>query len=115
MTISRMAPFCLLIALISTVIATPTANAISYSETFMTPEIQYQRELSQKIRISKQINLNQASMNELKTLPGVDENVALKIIRIRPIENVRDIQRLPWMNTKEIQQLIQGLQGRIRF
>ncbi|MEB3288185.1 MAG: helix-hairpin-helix domain-containing protein [Vampirovibrionales bacterium] len=108
---------CLLVACLSlqAALLPQAAMAYSYSENYFDPQVQYHRDLSQKVRVNKKINLNKASLNELKTLPGVDDNLALKLMRMRPIEGIRDFNRMQWVNPKEVQQLIQNLNGRVSF
>ncbi len=92
--------------------------AYSASRPFVHPDFIYSHQLRQKYRIPAQVNLNQASLAELKTLPGVDENIALKLLRLRKnntLKSKQDLYQLPFMETREIQQLIQKISKQITF
>lgn len=90
-------------------------QAYSFSESYIAPEVMYADQLAQKIQVPTKINLNRASFNEIKTLPGMDESMALKLMRIRPLENIRDFYRMPWVSPKDVQVLIQRVQSRVTF
>jgi hypothetical protein len=108
--ITALAAFCL-----GALLANSPSYAASFSESYIPPEIRYSDDLAQKVRIPKRVNVNQASLNELMTLPGIDENIALKMMRIRPVEGILDIQRLPFLNQKQLNQIINGIQKRVEF
>ena len=63
----------------------------------------------------RKVNVNRAGLNELQTLPGLNESLALKLMRLRPLKNVEDFYALPWFDQREVQLLIESLQHRIEF
>ncbi|MGE0201744.1 MAG: ComEA family DNA-binding protein [Candidatus Melainabacteria bacterium] len=94
------------------------ARAYELRESYIPPEVAYARELAQKITVPRKVNLNQADVNELITLPGVDENIALKMIRLRtrgPMEGVKDLYQLPWLQPRDVQRLIYQIQSHVVF
>lgn len=91
------------------------ASAYAVSESYIPPEIVYKRQLAHRLHLPQRVNLNNAGLSELMTLPGFDENVALKLMRIRPVENIRDLQNIPWTTPKQIKNLIDGIQHRVEL
>lgn len=100
--------------LVPVLINSPVAAA-SYSSSYVSPEVVYADQLSQKIPVPRKVNLNRASLNELVTLPGVDQNIAFKLIRIRPVENIQDLYKMQWVDKRNIKTLIDTLQQRVEF
>ncbi len=93
-------------------------SAQAATKPFIHPDFIYSHQLRQKYTVPSQINLNRASLEELKTLPGVDENLALKLIRLRnhrAFTSKRDLYELPFMEKREIDHLIQRIRTRIAF
>lgn len=94
----------------------PMAKAESSWSTFIPPELAYSDDLRQKITIPNTVNINHGSLNQLMVLPGFDEEVALKIMRSRPFEDVRDFyKKMPGMSKKNIDQLIEHVQPKLLF
>lgn len=89
--------------------------AASYRDSYLPPEIVYATDLGQRLPVPRRINVNRADVNELMTLPGVTENIALKLIRIRPVKDLRDFHRMPWLGPKQVERLIDRIQSRIEF
>lgn len=81
----------------------------------MPPEVAYAHHLKERVRMPGQVDLNRASLEELKTLPGVDENIALKLIRLRPLQNLTDLQRLPCVPENAVRRLTETLQTLVSF
>lgn len=84
--------------------------------TYMPPELTYADDLRQKITIPGQVSINHGSLNQLMALPGLDEEIALKIMRNRPFEGVQDFyKKMPGLSRKNIDRLIQQLQPKLLF
>lgn len=69
-------------------------------------------------RVPARVNVNQASLSELKTLPGIDDNLALKLIRARqqaPLRMLDDLTRLPWLEAPLRFRLSTMLKHRVTF
>lgn len=93
----------------------PASEAFSSVNSYIPPEILSADALGQRIQLENQLNINQISLNQLKILPGINEDLALKIMRTRPMSTIQDFYKLPNVPPKEIQNLIQQLQPRIIF
>ena len=91
------------------------AQAFSGKDAYISPEIAYADQLRQKVKLNSKADINHVSLNQLKILPGVDENIALKVIRNRPYADVTDFYRLPGLQKKEIEMLIRQLQPLVIF
>ncbi len=83
---------------------------------YIPPEIVYADNLRQNVKLPPQkIDINHISLNQLRILPGFDENLALKVMRSRPFEDVQDLYKLPGLSKKEVDRLIDQLQPLIIF
>lgn len=83
---------------------------------YIPPEIVYADNLRQNIKLPpEKIDINHISLNQLRILPGFDENLALKVMRSRPFEDVQDLYKLPGLSKKEVDRLIDQLQPQIIF
>lgn len=51
------------------------------------------------------VNVNEASLEELRRIPDMRENVALAIIRMRPFEKLEDLTRVPGIKEKRLELL----------
>ncbi len=51
------------------------------------------------------VNVNEASLEELRRIPDMRENVALAIIRMRPYEKLEDLTRVPGIKEKRLELL----------
>ena len=105
----------LLVACFVVTVLPQQADAFAVSESYIPPEIVYKRQLKHRLQLPQRVNLNSAGFSELMTLPGFDENVALKLMRMRPVENIRDLQNLPWTTPRQIKNLIDGIQHRVEL
>lgn len=105
----------LIIAVLALLFISPAAFAYSATNSYVPPEALHADALSGRVTVPRKINVNRAALSELVSLPGFDENIALKLMRIRPVENVQDFYRLPYMRKQDIDRLIQGAQKRIDF
>ncbi len=66
------------------------------------------------LRLSKQLNLNTATFNQLLTLPEVTEPIALAILEQRPFANLQDLNKLSArMTQKRVEQLKLALGNRV--
>lgn len=84
--------------------------------TYRHPDIFNARYLQKKVTMPRVVNLNTASINELKTLPGIDESTALKIQRLRQtlgVIELADLQQLAGMPEQQKQRLMAGLQNHV--
>ncbi len=94
----------------------PLAQAYSAHTRYIPPEIVYADDLRQRVTLPQRLNLNRAGLNDLKTLPGFDEELALKVMRNRPFEDVQDFYRkMPEVGTPRIDRLIQQIQPKVIF
>ncbi len=92
------------------------ATAATFWDTYVPPELAFQDDLRQSITLPQRINVNLDSLNQLKTLPGLNEDIALKVMRNRPYTDVQDFYRkLPGLDKKRIDRLIQQIQPKIKF
>ncbi|WMU93348.1 photosystem II 12 kDa extrinsic protein [Microcystis phage MaAM05] len=92
------------------------ALAATFWDTYVPPELAFQDDLRQTIALPQRININQDSLNQLKVLPGLNEDIALKVMRNRPYTDVQDFYRkLPGLDKKRIDRLIQQIQPKIKF
>lgn len=90
-------------------------HCMSSQNSYIPPEILHSNFLSHRVSVAKKININHASMQELMSLPGVDQNIALKIMRVRPIEDIRDLSKIQYLSPKVVQQLIEGVKNRVAY
>jgi DNA uptake protein ComE-like DNA-binding protein len=102
-------------ALFLTLLSQVTIWAGSFQASYMPPEIVYASDLRQRLILPPKININKADLNTLLTLPGMTENIALKLLRIRPLSGFQDLHQLPWLKPNQIDVLIQSLQNRVEF
>lgn len=85
-------------------------------ETFIPPEFAFRDNIHQKITLPKQLNINESSLTQLQILPGINEEIALKMMRGRPFSDVQDFySRLPGMTKKQVDVLIEQIQPKILF
>lgn len=95
-----------------------SAHAGLTMESYIPPEIVYADNLSQNVKLAprgQKRDINHLSLNQLRMLPGFDENLALKVLRSRPFEDVQDFYRLPGLSKQEIDRLIDQIQPLIIF
>jgi DNA uptake protein ComE-like DNA-binding protein len=89
--------------------------AATFREEYIPPEVAYAHHLQYRLRAPGKVNLNQASLQELQCLPGVDESVGLKLMRLRPLKSFEDFQQLPYTDAKAVQRLIERLRTYVEF
>jgi DNA uptake protein ComE-like DNA-binding protein len=97
------------------VIQAQPAQAASLWDSYMPPELAYADDLRQKVKLPGQVNINRASLNQLEALPGLDQELALKIIRHRPFENIQEFYRMSGVEKKQLDRLIRQLQPKVIF
>jgi competence protein ComEA len=51
------------------------------------------------------VNINTASLEELRALPSIDEKLAAEIIKERPFESVDDITKVKGIGEKKLEKL----------
>ncbi|WP_373531958.1 ComEA family DNA-binding protein [Vampirovibrio sp.] len=94
----------------------PGAWAATYWEPYIPPEVAFADDLRQKIALPAKININQGGLNQLKILPGFDEDIALKVMRNRPFVDIQDFySKLPGLDKKRIDRLIEQVQPKVLF
>jgi DNA uptake protein ComE-like DNA-binding protein len=94
----------------------PQAWAATFWEPYIPPEVAFADNLRQKVTIPSAIHINQDGLNQLKTLPGFDEDIALKVMRNRPFETIQDFySKLPGLDKKRIDRLIEQVQPKLIF
>lgn len=59
----------------------------------------------------KKIDINKASFEQLMALPEINEDLALKIMRKRPVKSLEELVRLPYINMDRMQLILQGITG----
>src|SRR5690606_16130027 len=91
------------------------AGASAAWERYIPPEVLHARQLGQTVSLPATIDINHASLNQLKIIPGFDENLALKIIRVRPLAGVEDIIDLPGVSPHDMERILQHIQSRLEF
>jgi predicted DNA-binding helix-hairpin-helix protein len=94
----------------------PSAEASA--KPYIHPDYIFAHQLRHKHRVAPTVNINRAGLAELKTLPGMDENTALKVIRLRkiaPLRSTTDLYRLPWLDRREVDLLIDRIKNGISF
>ncbi len=64
-----------------------------------------EREEEAPIKPLSPVNVNEASLEELRRIPDMRENVALAIIRMRPYEKLEDLTRVPGIKEKRLELL----------
>ena len=90
--------------------------AATYEDPYAPPEIAYANELRQTVTVARRVNINKTGLNQLKGLPGLDEELALKVMRVRPFEGVQDFYRkMPDLSKKNMDLLFQQLQPKVLF
>lgn len=94
---------------------TTVGHAYTFRQNYFPPEVVYGHYLSDRMTMPGPVNLNQASLEELKTLPGMNESVGLKLIRLRPLKNMEDLYRLPAVEPRMVQRLIEKIQTQVQF
>jgi DNA uptake protein ComE-like DNA-binding protein len=106
---------CLTVAWLLALTSAPAALAYSYAEPAVPPEVLFSRDLRQRVVVPGKVNVNRADMNELLSLPGMNENIALKIMRVRPLKNREDFMKMPFISPRNVQQLLQQIENKIEF
>jgi hypothetical protein len=92
------------------------AYAEADCDSYIPPENLFAAALHQTITLPERIDINRSSLNQLKILPGFDEDLALKILRYRPFQDIQDLYRkMPRIDRKHLQRLIEQIQPHIRF
>jgi hypothetical protein len=94
----------------------PPAWAATFWDPYIPPEVAFADHLRQKVTIPAAININQGGLSQLKVLPGVDEDIALKVMRNRPFVDIQDFySKLPGLDKKRIDRLIEQVKPHLIF
>jgi DNA uptake protein ComE-like DNA-binding protein len=110
----QFAPLCLSLAFL--LLNAGVARAAGLWDTYIPPEVAFADDLRQRVTVPEKVNINRGSLSELKVLPGFDEEIALKVLRARPFEDIQDFyKKMPGLDKKSIDRLIQQVQPKILF
>jgi DNA uptake protein ComE-like DNA-binding protein len=93
----------------------PAAHAYSLMQNYIPPEVLHGRHLKHRVAIPDKVNINRAELSELQTLPGLDEALALKIIRLRPFSGLQDLRRIPMLSPPALNRLMDRYRDKITF
>ncbi|MBY0405229.1 MAG: helix-hairpin-helix domain-containing protein [Cyanobacteria bacterium] len=104
-----------LLALCLLVFSPNAAYAVYFKHPYFPPEAVYRHHYQDTFKFPGPINLNVASLEELKTLPEVDDNVGLKLIRIRPLNTYQDLYKLPYISKQQVTRLIEKIKPLSQF
>lgn len=97
-------------------LVSPLAMAATLEQPFYPPEVAYADDLRQTVTVPEKVNINTSGLNQLKSLPGFNEELALKVMRCRPCEGIQDFYRkMPGMSKKNIDLLIKQIEPKILF
>lgn len=97
-------------------IAGTVATAATLQQPYFPPEMSYADDLRQTVTVPQKVNINTGGLNQLKSLPGFDEELALKVIRCRPCEGIQDFyKKMPGLSKKNIDLLIKQIEPKILF
>ena len=61
-----------------------------------------------KIKLQK-LDLNKASLQQIMALPQVNEDMAIKIMRRRPIRSLEDLYNLPYLNVDRVKTIVDSM------
>jgi len=94
----------------------PLAFAATDTVPYYPPAVAYDDDLRQKVTVPQKININTSGLNQLKGLPGFNEELALKVIRCRPCSGFPDFRRkLTGLSRKNIEMLIKQIEPKVIF
>ncbi len=81
------------------------------------PEVIYSEDLKYTFTLHRNLNINRAGFNELLSLPGFDEDLALKVLRCRPFKNMHELQRKlpPSIDRGRLSRIITRIAAEIAF
>ena len=94
------------------------AVAFASLKAFVHPDFLYLRQMRVRTSLPKMVNLNQADVAELLTLPGVNEDMALKMMRFRKtqqMKTVQDLYKMRFVEKRELERLIERIEPRVSF
>ncbi|MEW5820270.1 MAG: helix-hairpin-helix domain-containing protein [Cyanobacteriota bacterium] len=99
-------PFILLFLLpLLTTYAQQQGNNSNVIRRYISPDIYFPR--GKVVKLQK-LDLNQASLEQLMALPEINEDLALKIMRRRPIRTLEDVIRLPYIDMDRMKIIVKG-------
>jgi hypothetical protein len=105
---------CLVLCLLGFIQSLPSL-AESFSSPYFSPGTEAWLKRSQRsITLNSRTNLNQASMEELMSLPNMNRDVALRLTGIRPLRNLNDLNRID-LPEETRERLKQGWNHRVTF
>ncbi len=65
------------------------------------------------IKLEK-LDLNTANLDQLLALPEINEDLALKIMRRRPIQTLEDLYHLPYISIDRSKIIMKGISGYVK-
>ena len=97
-------------------LSTTPGWAYALQDSYIPPEVAFAQDLSQHVQLTEQFNLNTMNLGELKSIPGLSEDIALKIMRNRPFTDIQDFyRRMPAVSGKQLNLWIRQIQPRLLF
>lgn len=85
-----------------------TGNNSTVVRFYVPPDIYFDK--GRIIKLDK-IDINKASLEQLMALPNVNEDLALKIMRRRPVKSLEELIRLPYIEMDRMQLILQDITG----
>lgn len=55
------------------------------------------------------LDINNASLEQLMSLPHINEDLALKIMNRRPVKSLQDLARLPYIDMDRMKLILKGI------
>jgi DNA uptake protein ComE-like DNA-binding protein len=98
------------------IISTLPAKAFDLYRPYIPTGVSYQAYTERRVlSVNGLVNLNAASLNELLALPGFNEDLALRVRRLRPLSGLQDLHRLSVESQPYVERLIERLEGHVSF
>ncbi|HEY9746704.1 MAG TPA: helix-hairpin-helix domain-containing protein [Oculatellaceae cyanobacterium] len=92
------------------------AHAYAFQDSYIPPELASISDFRQRVTIFEHFEVNGMSWQELQAVPGINEDIALKILRYRPFSDIQDFyKRMPGATSKPLNRWMQQLQPKLRF
>lgn len=88
------------------VVAQQTGNNTYVITKYKPPDIYYPA--GRTIKLEK-LDINKANIEQLMSLPEINEDLALKIARRRPIKSLQDLTHLPYIDINRMKIILKGL------
>ncbi len=69
---------------------------------YQNPERVYRDTMGFGVTVSGKVGLNEAGLNELLTVPGMNQSMAVKVMKARPFSGWEDLYRLPGVDQQQV-------------